>query len=118
MSRGIPGGRTAGQRRDESLDDPFSEFERPWLIWDLSIGRVEDKAGSWLLVQAVRAMFFDILRRERAFPVALHVGVSIRGLGRIECVHFGHSALVEPGRLERTSGSCARRAALSEHVVG
>src|ERR1041385_347471 len=108
---------TAGQRRDESLNDPFSEFERPWLIWDLSIGRVQDKARSGLLVQAVGAMFFDVLRRERAFPVALHVRMSVGGLRRIERLHFGHSAFVKLDRLERTPGSHARRAALSEYEV-
>src|SRR6185369_10184846 len=56
------GWKTAGQRRDESVDDPLSELERPWLIGDLVVRRVDDKARTRLNVEAIRAMLFDVLR--------------------------------------------------------
>src|SRR5258705_12286955 len=58
------GRKAAGERRDEAIDDALPEFERPWLIGDLVIRRIDDKAGPGLSVEAVGAMFFYVLRRE------------------------------------------------------
>jgi hypothetical protein len=63
--------KATGEGRDEPFDDPLPERERPWLIRDLVVRRIDDEAGPGLSVEAVWAMFFYVLRREGAVPVAL-----------------------------------------------
>src|SRR5207237_10263125 len=72
------GRKTTGERRDEFLRDRLSELERPGLIRDLVVRRIDDQAWPRLHVQAVGAMLLDVLRGERAIPVALHVGLTGR----------------------------------------
>ena len=89
------GRKATGERRDEPVDDALPELERPWLIRDLVVGRVDHEAGSRLNAKAVRAMLFDVLRRKRALPVTLHIRPPIRGARRIESSRLGKRAVVE-----------------------
>ena len=57
------------------------DLQRPWLVRDSAVRRIDHEAGSGLDAKAI-TMFFDVLRGERPVPVSLHIRMSIRGAWR------------------------------------
>src|SRR4051812_17608971 len=115
---GNAGWETARKRRDEAIGDVPAEFERPWLIWNLPVGRIDDKARPRLNAEAGRVLF-DVLGRKRTLPITLQVGPSVGSPWWIEGLCLRKCAFLEGDGFERTpAGGWPRRTLRRRAVRG
>jgi hypothetical protein len=54
------GRETACQRRNETFGDVLAELQRPWLVRNLAVGRIDDEARACLNTKS-RFVLLDVL---------------------------------------------------------